>query len=224
MRRVLMTLINEIEKPREKLYKYGASSLTNNELICLLIRTGTKDCNVFELSNKILNELYNLDLITLSNLSSIKGVGLTKSSSILASIELGKRLYLSNIKNGSKLDDPFKVFNCFKDLFYKEKQELFVVAYLNIKKDLINYKILFKGTINKSTVSPREIFKYAYIENASSFICIHNHPSGYINPSFNDSELTFKIKELSNILGINFCDHLIISNDKYYSYKENNLL
>lgn len=212
------------ERPRERLLNVGASSLSNEELLSIILKTGTKNISVKDLSRKILNEIKdisNLKDMTYNKLIKIKGIGTVKAIEILASLELGRRVYYKNVKQKVKLNNTTLVFEQFKNLFINETQENFYALYLNTKTELISYKLLFKGTINTSVVHPREIFKYAFLESASSIIVIHNHPSNNTMPSKEDIELTNKLFEIGNIMAIPVIDHIIIGIDNYYSFYEN---
>lgn len=193
------------ERPRERLLEVGEKSLSNEELLSIILKTGTKNISVKDLSRKILNEIKdisNLKDMTYNKLIKIKGIGTVKAIEILASLELGRRVYYKNVKQKVKLNNTTLVFEQFKNLFINETQENFYALYLNTKTELISYKLLFKGTINTSVVHPREIFKYAFLESASSIIVIHNHPSNNTTPSKEDIELTNKLFEIGNIMAI----------------------
>lgn len=212
------------ERPRERLLEVGEKSLSNEELLSIILKTGTKNISVKDLSRKILNEIKdisNLKDMTYNKLIKIKGIGTVKAIEILASLELGRRVYYKNVKQKVKLNNTTLVFEQFKNLFINETQENFYALYLNTKTELISYKLLFKGTINTSVVHPREIFKYAFLESASSIIVIHNHPSNNTMPSKEDIELTNKLFEIGNIMAIPVIDHIIIGIDNYYSFYEN---
>jgi len=216
---------NEL-KPRDKLMLYGPSKLTDSELLAIIIKVGVKSSSVYDISKKVLDRIDKLDNlinVNLSTFNNIKGLGIVKKIELLASIELGRRIYLTK-KNHIKYLTSDDIYNDNKDLFYNKKQELFYCLYLDNKNNLIDKKLLFMGTINKSIVHPREIFKEAYLLSASKFICLHNHPSGDVTPSNEDYLLTKSLIEISMIQGIIFLDHLIISNNQYYSfYNESNL-
>ncbi len=212
------------ERPRERLLEVGEKSLSNEELLSIILKTGTKNISVKDLSRKILNEIKdisNLKDMTYNKLIKIKGIGTVKAIEILASLELGRRVYYRNVKQKIKLNNTTLVFEHFKNLFIDETQENFYALYLNTKTELISYKLLFKGTINTSVVHPREIFKYAFLESANSIIVIHNHPSNNTTPSKEDIELTNKLFEIGNIMAIPVIDHIIIGIDNYYSFYEN---
>ncbi len=213
------------ERPRERLVNNGASSLSNTELLSIILKTGTKDRSVKELAVDILKEVKDItDMqdITFSKLESIKGIGRVKAIEVVAAIELGRRIF--TCKKQSKkttFRDARSIWKESRDLFINKKQECFYCLYFNNKQELIERKLLFMGTINRSVVHPREIFKEAYLLSASSIICLHNHPSGDVSPSMEDIRFTDNIVEIGKIQGIPVLDHLIIGEDDYYSFYEN---
>ena len=224
MKDVMIKELTNEDKPRERLIKYGASNLSNEELLSIILKTGTKNASVKTLAKNVLKELDNInDLkdIGIDTLTKIKGIGKVKAIEILASLELGKRVYYLKQNNDIKLNNTSKVFEYFRYMLMFEKQENFIAVYLDSKSRLISYKILFKGTLNMSFVHPREIFKYAFLESAYSIIVIHNHPSGEVEPSSMDIELTNKLFKIGNLMGIPVVDHIIIGKDKYFSFYEN---
>ena len=216
--------IIESERPRERLIAYGIDSLSNEELIAIILKSGSKKHNAKELASIILNSFKNInDLknISINKLSKIDGIGISKSCSLLAAIELGKRVYYEKEKTNIKLNNTTKIYEYFKDIFMGLEEENFYAVYLNTKSNLISYKLLFKGTINKSIVHPREIFKWAVLESAYYIIIMHNHPSGDISPSIEDKELTISLMNIGKTMGIPVMDHIIFGKDKYYSFYEN---
>lgn len=223
MKDIMIKNIIKEERPRERLIKYGVENLSNEELLAIVLKTGTKDCSVKTLAIKLLNELGSLDKLkysTISSLTKIKGIGKVKAIELLSIVELSKRMNMT-IKNDIKLNNSSKIYEYFKYIFEGEKQEYFYAIYLDSKTKLISYKLLFKGTINSSCVHPREVFKYAVLESACSIIVIHNHPSGDVTPSEQDIEVTESLFKLGNIMAIPVVDHIIIGRDKYYSFYEN---
>ena len=213
----------KMELPRERLIKYGASNLSNEDLLSIIIRIGSKDKNVKELSNEILSKIKNinnLNDLSLNEITNINGVGITKAVTILAAIELGKRVYNTNIEDRVVLNNTDMVNKYFAPLIAKEKQENLLVILLDNKNRLISYKIMYKGTSTYSLVSPKEIFNYAVKERADRLIIMHNHPSGIINPSDADIELTNQINMSGKIIGIPLVDHLITNGENYYSFYE----
>lgn len=213
------------ERPRERLIQYGVEYLSNEDLLTIIIRDGTKNMSAKDIALLLLKQINNikhLNDLTFEKLCKINGIGNAKATLILASIELGKRVnnYLDTIVN-LKITSVDNVYNYYKDRLCNKKQECFGVIYLNCKNIVIKEKIVFIGTINSSLVHPREIFKEAYMVDACSIICVHNHPSGNTEPSKEDINTTIRLKEVGNLLGIKLIDHLIISNTSYYSFLEN---
>ena len=215
------------ELPRERLINVGETNLTNEELLSIILRTGTKDMNVKEVSTNILksiNNINDLNNITLSELSDIKGVGLVKAVTLKASIELGKRVSNIEIINNMKLDNSDTVHNTFKRLFIGLNQEKLLAIYLDNKKRLIDYRFISLGTLDQTLFHPRDIIYNAIKVNASAIIVIHNHPSMDIKPSEADISITNTLYNSCNIVGIPLLDHLITNTKTYYSFfKENNL-
>ena len=212
------------ERPRERLLNYGSESLSNQELLAILIKNGTKSKSCKDLSLEVLkkiNIISDLQDITVEQLTEIPGIGKVKAIEILASIELGKRIFLAkNNKSKLKLKNAKDIYDEMKYLFYGKKQEYFYCLYFNNKLELIERKLLFMGTINRSIVHPREIFKHAYLNSASSIVCIHNHPSNDIKPSREDIYLTRQLIEIGKMNGILIADHIIVGDDIYYSFFE----
>lgn len=213
------------ERPRERLKEVGSNNLTNIELLSIILKTGTKNINVKDLSIELLNNYDLIDLkdISINDLIKIKGIGETKAIELLASIELGKRIFLKESKKLLKLDDPVKIWESSRYLFNGKKQEYFYCYYFNTKQELIEKKLLFIGTINSSVTHIREVFKEAYKVSASYIVCLHNHPSNDITPSKADKEFTEALFETGKIQGIPVIDHIIVGDNKYYSFYENTL-
>lgn len=216
-----------MERPRERLERYGASKLTIEELIAIIIKTGTKECSSKVLASNILSNLKKISDFTdisINTLTDIKGIGKTKAITLLAAIELGKRVYSDEKREFISFLDASSIFNYYRIKFFNKKQEYFYVIYLDNQKNFITDKELFIGTINMSVVHPREIFKEAYINSASYIICLHNHPSGDPLPSKEDINLTNRISEIGKIVAIPLLDHIVIGSNTYYSFYENNCL
>ena len=216
----LKELPNE-EKPRERLIKYGANNVSNEDLISILLSTGFRNNNVKELSSQILSKIKNiksLSEISLNELIKIKGIGKAKALTIIAAIELGKRVSEYTLEDKIVLNNTSKVYMYFKNMIKNEKQENFLVVLIDNKNRLISYKIMYKGTSDSSLVSIKEIFNYAIKESASAIIVLHNHPSGIPSPSKEDIKLTNNLINSGKIIGIPLIDHLIIGNNNYYSF------
>ncbi|MDY4996707.1 MAG: DNA repair protein RadC [Bacilli bacterium] len=216
------------EKPRERLYLYGAQNLSNEELMMILLKTGTKKQSVKDLSFALLIEsggVRNLKNMTYQKLIQIDGIGKVKAIEILALIELSKRMQeqisLPDILNCAS---PSNIITYFNYLFLDKKQEEFYVLYLDNKKKYLDKKKLFVGSINYSIAHPREIFKNAYLISASYLICIHNHPSGDPTPSKEDIQITKNLDEIGKMHAIYLVDHLIIGKDCYFSFYESHCI
>lgn len=218
--------LNEIienEKPREKLINFGIKSLSNTELLSILLRTGSKEESVNVLSNRILKEIGSLNKLkntSINRLNKIKGIKNAKSSTIVAAFELGRRAFKEN-QAKIKLDNPKKIFKYYKNDFYGELQEKFFVLLYDTKLNLIKKEELYKGTVDNITLHPREIFKSALLESATFIIIMHNHPTGDTTPSKEDIKFTNRLIEIGELMGIKILDHIIISHKNYYSFMEN---
>ena len=225
---MLIKEMKEIERPRERLISFGPSILTNEELLAIILKTGRKGKSAKDIAIELIEKLggvENFKNLNLNNLRDLKGIGEVKKIEILATLEFGKRIYLdSSLKEKKQYTDPKYIYNDNKYLFYGLKQEYFYAFYLDTKKNLIERKVLFMGTIDRSLVHPREVFKNAYLLSASSFICMHNHPSGDIFPSRADIELTNSLIKIGRLQGIELLDHIIVSDNEYFSFYENNLM
>lgn len=213
------------EKPRERLKMYGSNNLSNEELLMIILKTGTRKYSVKELAFTLLKEtngINNLKNLTLNKLKEIEGIGEVKAIEILAIIELSNRMNAPILeKELFKCSNPISIINYFNYLFKDKTQEEFYVIYLDNKKRYIDKLKLFIGSINYSIVHPREVFKNAYLLSSSYIICIHNHPSGDPTPSIEDINLTKKLKKIGELHGIGLVDHIIIGANTYYSFYEN---
>lgn len=211
------------EKPREKFKKFGVENLSNEELIAIVLRTGTTDFSVKDLAINItkefnLNEYNNWNI---NNLTKIKGVGEVKAITLLSAIELGRRTINFAPKNKIKVTNPKIIYELFKYELINLKQEHLIAIFLDTKKQIITHKTIFVGTINKIIVHPREIFLEA-IKNCSVYLMlVHNHPSGNTEPSKEDIEFTKNVQKTGLIIGIPLIDHIIIGNNSYYSFYDN---
>ncbi|MFA6536303.1 MAG: DNA repair protein RadC [Candidatus Paceibacterota bacterium] len=206
--------LQKIDRPREKLQKYGAGKLSDAELLAILLRTGTKDLNVLKLAQKILQKFENEKFIniTIDELKTIHGLGPVKACEIIACFELGRRMLKG--KKSSILLSSKDVWERMEDI-RGSKKEHFVVFYLDSRNQEIKKEIISVGTLNESLVHPREVFEGAIKNNASSVIIAHNHPSGDLEPSQADIEITKKLIHAGKILDIKIIDHIIVVNDSW---------
>lgn len=217
--------IPQEERPRERLLCYGVEQLSNEELLAILLKTGTRDMSAKVLASYLLKEIGNISELQHTSyqvLAQMKGIGRAKACTLLAAVELGKRVLQKKSILYQKFTDAYQVASYYQDKIGHFKQEYFICIYLDVSKKLIHEKVLFIGTLNRSLVHPREVFKEAYQVSASSIICIHNHPSGEVLPSKEDVLFTSQLVKVGKMLGIEVIDHIIIGEDKYYSFFENN--
>lgn len=211
------------ERPRERLIKNGPESLSNHELLAILLRTGSKSESVIQLANRLLTHFdgfMGLKDAVVEELMSIKGIGQAKAVQIVASVELGRRISNLTFHNRFVIRSPEDGANYVMNDMRFLSQEHFVCVYLNTKNQVIHRQTVFIGSLNASIVHPREVFKEAFRRSAASIICFHNHPSGNPTPSREDIEVTKRLVECGKMLGIEVLDHLIIGDKKYVSMKE----
>ena len=225
MSKILIKDMPVLDRPRERFIKYGVINLSNEELLSIVLKTGYKGYSVKDISNNILKEIKDItDLkeISLNKLISIDGIGEVKAITLLSAIELGKRVYSNKNNIVIKLNNSKEIYNYIKDKLIYKKQEYFYCLYLDSNNKLIEDKLLFIGTLNKANIHPREIFKYAYMNNSTKIILIHNHPSNNVIPSKEDILFTKNIIDISKIHNIKILDHIIVGLNNYYSFYDNN--
>lgn len=218
----------ETERPREKLYNNGPESLSNEELLAIIIRTGSRTESSVELSKKVLSidsrGLVYLRDTTLEELMEVKGIGKCKAAQILSAIEIGKRINHHMACEKVKINQPATVANLFMDEMRYLQKEHFRIILLDTKNQIIAKEEISIGTLNASIVHPRDVFKIAIKRNANSMILIHNHPSGDPTPSKEDIGITNRLIEVGDLVGIKVLDHIIIGDSNYISFKEKNII
>jgi DNA repair protein RadC len=231
MKRITMKDIPSDERPYEKCLKEGAQSLSDAELLSVIIRTGNREENSLALAQKILALNYPkkgiLGLLHLSmqELMQIKGIGKVKGAQLLCIGELSKRIWKKTAHLGEvSFHNPLDIVNYYVEDMRHREQELVYVMLLNTKGFLIRDVMISQGTVNASVVSPREIFIEAVKHHAVSLVLIHNHPSGDPTPSREDILLTKRVKEAGELIGIRLLDHIIIGDNCYISLKERGIL
>lgn len=215
------------ERPRERALKYGVNNLSTQELLAILLRTGTKEDNALDLSMHILKSITNLNefnTMTINELKKIRGIGSVKAITLLASIELGKRILNPINENKILVNSPNSVYHYLKDELMFKKQEHFICLYVDTKGKIIRKETLYIGTLNSTVIHPREVFNLGIKYSAAGIVLIHNHPSGDPYPSSNDKDVTNNIIDASKILGIDIIDHIIFGKGKYFSFMENGLM
>ncbi|MBM7648947.1 DNA repair protein RadC [Bacillus ectoiniformans] len=215
------------DRPRERMRTGGAGSLSNHELLAILLRSGTKNESVLQVANRVLQAFEGLRMLkdaSLEEITAIKGIGEAKAIQIMAALELGRRVSDLKFEERYVIRSPEDGANYVMEDMRFLSQEHFVALYLNTKNQVLHKQTLFIGSLNASIVHPREVFKEAFRRSAASVICIHNHPSGDPAPSREDIEVTKRLAECGKILGIDLLDHLIIGEKKYVSLKEKGYL
>jgi len=210
-----------VDQPREKLIRNGIASLSDSDVIALLLRSGIAKKNVMELSDDILKKytLAELSGVDIEDLASIPGMGLVRASSLVAAFEINKRLVFEKKTLKPQLDSAIKVYSYTSEL-HKSPREKFIAIYLDAKLYVIKKCHVSVGTVSAAIVHPREVYKPAVECNASGLIVVHNHPSQDASPSDEDVVITEKLAESGTIMGIPLLDHIIVTASEYYSFKE----
>lgn len=206
-------------RPREKALNYGLETLTDYELIAIILRTGYQGMSSINLAQEVLKvfPLNKLNNISIDKLMTIKGIKEAKALELLVCFELSKRVSLCIGKSEDVINNPTALLNFIKSEIGSLSNEQFLVVCLNTKNVIIKYKIMFVGTVDVTVVHPRDIFKFAIENNATRVICAHNHPSGDITPSKQDIDITKVIQKTGDMVGIPLLDHVIVSNSQVYS-------
>ncbi|MEK4426400.1 RadC family protein [Solibacillus sp. FSL K6-1523] len=215
--------VHEADRPRERLIRQGAKSLSNQELIAILLGTGTKNESVLAVANRVLlnfEKLHNLKHATLEEMKDIKGIGEAKAVLLLAAIELGRRLASKDLEERYTIRSPEDAASFLMQDMTSLQQEHFVVLFLNVKNQVLHKQTIFVGSLNASIVHPREIFREAVKRSAAAIICSHNHPSGVPTPSPEDIDVTNRLYEAGQIIGVDLLDHVIIGDHQFISMKE----
>ncbi|MDO4321591.1 MAG: DNA repair protein RadC [Lachnospiraceae bacterium] len=221
-----MKSIPKEERPYEKCLAKGADSLSDAELLAVILRTGSKGESALELSRKILaqhgegNGLLGIYHMSISDLTRVKGLGKVKAVQLKCVAELSKRIARRTFSDGVSFKDPAAVARYYMEELRHQEQEVLILAMLNSKGRLIRDMVISKGTVRSSLISPREIFIEAVRHQAVSIILLHNHPSGVPDPSGDDILLTERIREAGKLLGIELLDHIIIGDCQAVSMRE----
>jgi DNA repair protein RadC len=209
------------DKPREKMNKKGSRALSDIELLAVLLGSGIKGKDVFNLAGDILKiARSDFNSLNIDNLTKIDGIGLAKATQISAAIEFSRRFLIKEEVKIMSSDDILKLTDDLKS----KKQEYFIVITLDGAHNLIQKRVVFIGTLNRTLIHPREIFADALTDRAADIILVHNHPSGSLEPSKEDLNVTKQLEDAGKILGINILDHIIVSKSGYYSFQENKML
>lgn len=216
------------DRPREKMLAKGPGSLSNSELLAILIASGNKEKSALDLAKEVLrngkDNLTELGKISIKELTKIKGIGPAKAITIAAALELGRRKQAAGSLEKAVIKESGDIAKYLQALFSDYKHEVFAVLYLNQASKVNHFEIISEGGITGTVADPRIILKKALEEDAVSIILSHNHPSGSLKPSRADEELTNKIKEAAKLLDIKVIDHIIVSDEGYYSFADEGIL
>ena len=216
------------DRPREKLRTKGPESLSDSELLAILILNGNRQKSALDLAKEVLqlskNNLPELGKLTVRDLMKIKGIGEAKAISIVAALEIGRRRQATAARQKEIISSSADVATYLQTLFKDYQHEVFAVLFRNRSNKINHFEIISEGGITGTVADPRIILKRALEENAVSLILCHNHPSGSLKPSRADEELTQKIKEAARFFDIKVLDHLIVSDDGYFSFADEGIL
>lgn len=221
----------EDARPRERLERSGPGALSNQELLAIILSTGStaggRKYTAIDLATQLLKKFESLKGVAQADFEQLKdvsGIGLAKTCQIMAAFELGKRVAIFSGNSKPVIRQPTDVFEYFSTQMSLLTREEFLVVVLDTKNRLIKYEFISKGTLNASIVHPRDVFRVAIIHSAAAIILVHNHPSGDPAPSQEDIDLTRRLFKAGELMGINILDHIIIGGAKFMSMKEMQLL
>nr|WP_304413581.1 DNA repair protein RadC [Halobacillus sp. BBL2006] len=224
---IMIKDVPKADRPRERMIDLGASHLSNQELIAILLGSGTKQESVMELAQRLLIHFEGIWLLkdaTIEELTAIRGIGVAKAVLIMSAIEMGKRMQQMKPVERYMIRSPEDGADFVMEEMRDLKQEHFICLFLNTKNQVLHRQTIFIGSLNASIVHPREVFKEAVKRSAASIICAHNHPSGDPTPSQEDIQVTRRLKECGKMIGIELLDHLVIGDRKFISLKEKGYL
>ena len=217
------------DRPREKLLDKGAQALTEAELLAIILRNGNASTGetAIDHARLLLSQfggLKGIDAASASELATVKGIGPAKVAQIKACIEIGRRTGNERWESGQPLRSSEDVFRHFRDQLEKEKRELFYVVLLNNKNKKIRDVKISEGSLTASLVHPREVYNPVIRESAAAVIFVHNHPSGDPAPSNEDVDITRRLKEVGDVMGIRVLDHVVIGRERYFSFNDKGMM
>jgi len=213
--------MHQHDKPREKLARRGTQALKNEELLSVLLGSGVQGKDVRKLSREIIALFeQDFDALSLEKLCDVHGLGPAKASQILAAIELSRRYLIQNNRRITSAKDVYEELSSFGS----KKQEYFLTITLDGASHIIETRTIFIGTLNQSMVHPREVFADAISDRAAGVIIARNHPSGTLEASRADIQITQRLKEVARLVGIELLDHVILTSDGFYSFSEEGML
>ncbi|OWZ83916.1 RadC family protein [Natranaerobius trueperi] len=215
------------DRPREKLLKLGPNTLSESELLAIILETGTRNTSALELANEILTRFKSINhlfKVSIEELCTVQGVGVAKAVKIKAALELADKCLTRKLLATSKIEGPEDVYHLLKFRLQNENRECFVVVLVNTKNHLLKVETISVGSLDATIVHPREVFRLAVQMSSSGVILVHNHPSGDPEPSKNDIELTDKLLDAGKLLGIRVLDHVIVGHRGFFSFSNEQLL
>lgn len=216
------------DRPREKLLMKGAENLSNSELLAILIQKGTRHRSAVDLAKEVLrlgkDDLHELGKLSIKELMKVKGIGSSKAITIAAALELGRRRQSTQLPYKKPVTASADIAGYLQTALKDYRHEIFAVIFLNRANRIIHFEMISEGGITGTVADPRIILKKALVENAVGIILCHNHPSGSLRPSHADIQLTDKIKKAALLLDIELLDHVIVSDEGYYSFADDGLL
>ncbi len=221
-----MKNLPETERPREKLLSKGPGALSAAELLAIIIRTGSKNESALSLANSLLSKtmrgIEDIAEMSAEEIKEVKGLGDAKAAQIIAALELGRRAGSAKFKK-FKIKSPSDISDYFINEMAHLKREHFNIVMLDNKNYIIEVYNVSIGSLNSAIVHPREVYRNAIKRSSASIILVHNHPSGDITPSSEDIAITKRLDECGKIVGIKVLDHIIVGENGYFSFKEENL-
>ncbi len=215
------------ERPRERLQEVGVDNLSIQELLALIIEKGGKGQSVLTVAQNLLAHFGNLNKMknaSIEELKKVKGIGFATACKLQAAFKLGEKSKIQITKYGEKIEGPESVFKLLRNEIGDKKKESFYILSLTTRNNLISVDKVSTGTLSASLAHPREVFLAAIKNSTSSVIIVHNHPSGDTQPSKDDLEITKRLVKAGKILGINVIDHIIVTKDNYFSFKDKGLI
>ena len=216
-----------IVRPREKALEYGMASLSDSELLAIILRSGYKGISSVELANEILSQCSGFSGLlrkSLKEIMDLKGIKLAKATELMASLEIVRRLSYEKMKQTDVISNPSTVVNWLRQQYGLLEQEVMTAVFLDVKNRVIGSREIFRGSIDNVQIDPREIFAQAIRCNARKLIISHNHPSGFSEPSGADVMMTDTLVQCGRMMNIPVIDHVIVTRGSYYSFKEDGKL
>jgi DNA repair protein RadC len=215
------------DRPRERLLKHGPECLSDAELLAIILRTGGRDRSAVDYAKGLVStygDFKKLETVSIQELCQIKGIGLAKASQIKAALEIAKRYNSSPFRPGEVFANSRTVYEHFHETMRAKKKETFMAVLLDGKNRKIREVCISEGCLTSSIVHPREVFNPVIKDSAAAVIFVHNHPSGDPTPSREDIDITRRLKEIGELLGVKVLDHIVIGNGRYISFADEGML